>query len=91
MTTVSGNKTDTITITVSKIYNQTKNTSYETIQNAIDDADSGDIIMVGVGIYNEAISIDESLTLLGAQAGVDARNRNGDETIICLLYTSRCV
>jgi hypothetical protein len=82
VTTVSGNKTDTITITVSKIYNQTKNTSYETIQNAIDDADSGDIIMVGVGIYNEAISIDESLTLLGAQAGVDARNRNGDETII---------
>ena len=38
--------------------------------------------MVGVGIYNEAISIDKSLTLLGAQAGVDARNRNGDETII---------
>lgn len=82
VTTVSGKKTDTITITVSKIYNQTKNTSYETIQNAIDDADSGDIIMVGVGIYNEAISIDKSLTLLGAQAGVDARNRNGDETII---------
>jgi hypothetical protein len=82
VTTVSGNKTDTITITVSKIYNQTKNTSYETIQNAIDDADSGDIIIVGVGTYNEAISIDKSLTLLGAQVGVDARNRNGDETII---------
>ena len=64
------------------IYNQTKKTYYETIQNAIGDAGSGDIIIVGVGIFNEAISIDKSLTLLGAQAGVDARNRFGDETII---------
>jgi hypothetical protein len=35
----------------------------------------GDIIKVAAGIYNETLTISVSVTLLGAQSGVDARQR----------------
>ena len=55
---------------------------YSTIQGAIDAASDGDIIIVAAGLYEENVVINKSLTLKGAQAGVDARTRSGNETII---------
>lgn len=55
---------------------------FDNIQEAIDKALAGDIIKVSGGDYNEDITIDKSLTLNGAQAGVDARGRSADESKI---------
>jgi parallel beta-helix repeat protein len=67
VTTASGNKTDTINITVSKIYNQTQKTSHNTIQDAIGAATAGDTILVGSGEFVEEgqIVIDKDLSIIG--------------------------
>jgi hypothetical protein len=54
-------------------------TDYATIQAAVTAANSGDTILVAAGIYPESVTINETghsrdnLSLLGAQAGNDAR------------------
>lgn len=54
----------------------------DSIQSAIDSANPGDTIDIAAGTYTERIVVDKPLTIKGAQAGVDARNRSGSETII---------
>src|SRR5207302_7923425 len=48
--------------------------SYPTIQSAVADSTCS-TINVAAGTYNEQVQITRTLTLRGAQAGVDARNR----------------
>src|SRR5205085_5536269 len=48
----------------------------KTIQFAVNKAGAGDTIIVAAGQYNETVTINKTLTVLGAQASKDARNRN---------------
>jgi len=52
------------------------------IQDAVDEADSGDTIMVKAGTYNESVTVNKSLTLEGANAGIPATEVRGPESII---------
>jgi parallel beta-helix repeat protein len=57
---------------------------YPTIQAAVNAAGFGDTIYVGPGTYTESVTINTmALSLLGAQAGNDARvDRHGPESIV---------
>lgn len=54
---------------------------YPTIQAAVN-VSGCTTINVAAGTYNEEVTINRSLTLNGAQAGVDARTRSGAESIV---------
>src|SRR2546423_6793655 len=49
--------------------------TFTTIQSAVTAANPGDTIQVCPGTYNELVSVGKTLTILGAQSGVDARTR----------------
>jgi hypothetical protein len=53
---------------------------YCTIQAAVSAATPGSTIEVAAGLYTENVIIRQSLTLNGAQAGIDARNRVATES-----------
>jgi parallel beta-helix repeat protein len=60
----------------------TSHATFATIQAAVDAANAHDVIMVDPGTYNEHVTINKSLSLEGAQFGVDARTRSGAESIV---------
>ncbi|MBA3766375.1 MAG: thrombospondin type 3 repeat-containing protein [Acidobacteria bacterium] len=59
--------------------------TYFTIQSAVNAAAPGDTIQVCAGTYTETVTVNKTLTLLGAQNGVDARTRAaapGTESVV---------
>lgn len=48
--------------------------AFASIQEGIDHVLAGGTVNVGAGVYNEKITVNKSVNLLGAQAGVDARD-----------------
>src|SRR2546427_9445426 len=56
--------------------------TYMTISAAVAAANPGDTIKVCPGTYIENVILNKSLTLLGAQAGGDARGRFASESIV---------
>jgi parallel beta-helix repeat protein len=57
--------------------------AFATIQAGVNAADAGGTVHVSAGTYSELVSVNKSVNLLGAEAGVDARTRTGvPETIV---------
>jgi hypothetical protein len=48
-----------------------------TIGYAVSQAANGDVIKVAAGTYDEEVAVTKRVSLEGAKAGVDARNRAG--------------
>ena len=61
--------------------------SYATIQAAVDAAPVNGTVTVDAGTYNETVTVSKTLTLRGAQAGVDARLARGAETHVFATQT----
>lgn len=55
---------------------------FTTISAAVAAASDFDTIRVAPGTYTEQVAVTKRIQLLGAQAGVDARTRNGPESIV---------
>lgn len=62
------------------------NGGFATIQAAIDAASAGDKIVVAAGTY-AGFNLDKSVTILGANAGIDGTATRSAETIITSLVT----
>ncbi len=57
-------------------------TIWADIQPAAEDAAGGDTVTAVAGMYSELVTVDKSITLLGAQHGVAAPSRAGAESVI---------
>jgi len=56
--------------------------TYKTIQKAVNCAVASDTIEVAAGTYNENVAVNKAVTVRGANAGIDARNARGAESIV---------
>ncbi|MCL4201914.1 MAG: right-handed parallel beta-helix repeat-containing protein, partial [Pirellulaceae bacterium] len=54
--------------------------AFDTIQEGVTAVDAGGTVQVYAGMYNERVTINRSVTVNGAEVGVDARTRDGMET-----------
>lgn len=64
------------------VHNTTTDAFFGSLQLGIDRAGTGHTLEVGKGSLHEQVTIDKSLTLKGVQAGVDARTRAGEESVL---------
>ena len=65
-------------------------TVYASIQAAVNAAPANGVVKVTAGTYDELVTINKPLTLLGSQSGVDARSpvRGRNETVVDGLFYS---
>lgn len=72
---VGGDQTKVKTLTV---YNENNKTPYATINEAVKKANSGDTITIGAGTYNETVTLDKAVNLVGPNKDVNP-NAAGDQ------------
>lgn len=64
------------------VHNTTQGTHYITIQQGVNAANPGDVIVVDPGTYNENVTVNKSLTLKGANYGVSCSGGRSTETVV---------
>jgi len=64
------------------IHNTNRGSYHKTIQEAIDDADEGDTILVSEGVYYENIIINKTLTLIGSGSANTTIDGGGEEDAV---------
>lgn len=84
---VSATETDTLTNVEKLVLNGKTHLivgkmGFQTIQAAISAANDGDVIVVPAGTFNETLTIDKSVTILGANQGKAATGARSAETIV---------
>lgn len=72
---VGGDQAKVKTLTV---YNENNKTPYATISEAVKEANSGDTITIGAGTYNETVTLDKAVNLVGPNKDVNP-NAAGDQ------------
>lgn len=70
------------TVIPQPVHNITQSTHYNTIQAAINAANSNDVIAVDPGTYTEILTINKTLTFQGNNVGVAGTGARGTETIL---------
>lgn len=73
---VGGNQDYIKTLTV---YNENNKTPYATISEAVKEANSGDTITIGAGTYDETVTLDKAVNLVGPNKDVNP-NAAGDQS-----------
>jgi parallel beta-helix repeat protein len=66
------------------VHNIDKDTYYDTIQEAVDDADSGNTILVSEGTYYESVIIDKTLNLIGEDRNNTIINGSWEEDVVTI-------
>jgi hypothetical protein len=64
------------------VHNITQGTHYVTIQQAVNAANPGDVLVVDPGTYNENVSVSKSLTLRGANYGLSCSGMRNPESVV---------
>lgn len=68
--------------TAGPVTNTTKHLGYTSIQAAINEAASGDVITVAAGTYAENVDVTKAVTLLGPNAGIPGNGTRVAEAVI---------
>lgn len=71
-------------IPLSPVYNIDKDTYYDTIQDAINDADPTNTIIVSNGTYNESVVIDKDINLIGESSLATFINGMSADSVILI-------
>ncbi|UCE37524.1 MAG: right-handed parallel beta-helix repeat-containing protein [Thermoplasmata archaeon] len=64
------------------VYNIEKDTYYDTIQEAIDDADPGNTILVSSGIYLENVIVNKTINLMGEDMNTTIIDGGGNGDVV---------
>jgi hypothetical protein len=68
--------------TAGYVVNTNTNTTYCSIQSAVNSATAGDVIEVSAAIYAETVTVNKALTIKGANSGVSGCAVRGPESVI---------